>query len=54
MTIHQKWISAAGLNISFYMGIDGLSILMVLLTTFLTPIVILSTWKAVEEGVKGS
>ena len=53
MSIHQKWISAAGLNISFYLGVDGLSILMVLLTTFLTPIVILSTWKAVEEGVKG-
>jgi NADH-quinone oxidoreductase subunit M len=35
------------------MGVDGLSILMVLLTTFLTPIAILSTWKAVEEQVKG-
>ena len=34
------------------MGIDGLSILLVLLTTFLTPISILSTWTAVEERVK--
>jgi len=34
------------------MGVDGLSILLVLLTTFLTPISILSTWAAVEERVK--
>ena len=34
------------------MGVDGLSILLVLLTTFLTSISILSTWTAVEEGVK--
>jgi NADH-quinone oxidoreductase subunit M len=46
------WIQVAGWNISFAMGVDGLSILLVLLTTFLTPISILSTWKAVEERVK--
>ena len=46
------WIQVAGWNISFAMGIDGLSILLVLLTTFLTPISILSTWTAVEERVK--
>jgi len=34
------------------MGVDGLSILLVLLTTFLTPISILSTWTAVEDRVK--
>jgi len=33
-------------------NLDGLSILLVLLTTFLTPISILSTWTAVEERVK--
>jgi NADH-quinone oxidoreductase subunit M len=32
--------------------VDGLSILLVLLTTFLSPISILSTWTAVEERVK--
>ncbi len=46
------WIQVAGWNINFAMGVDGLSILLVLLTTFLTPISILSTWKAVEERVK--
>ncbi|MBN2044680.1 MAG: Fe-S-binding domain-containing protein, partial [Anaerolineales bacterium] len=48
----QSWIKVAGWNIDFYMGVDGLSILLVLLTTLLTPIAILSTWSAVEERVK--
>ncbi len=46
------WITVAGWNIQYHLGIDGLSILLVLLTTFLTPISILSTWTAVEERVK--
>jgi NADH-quinone oxidoreductase subunit M len=46
------WIQVAGWNISFAMGVDGLSILLVLLTAFLSPISILSTWTAVEERVK--
>ena len=46
------WITVAGWNIQYHMGIDGLSILLVLLTAFLTPISILSTWTAVEERVK--
>ena len=46
------WIQVAGWNIRFAMGIDGLSILLVLLTTFLTPLSILSTWAAVQERVK--
>ncbi|MCJ7432819.1 MAG: NADH-quinone oxidoreductase subunit M, partial [Anaerolineales bacterium] len=46
------WITVAGWNIQYHLGIDGLSILLVLLTAFLTPISILSTWTAVEERVK--
>jgi NADH-quinone oxidoreductase subunit M len=46
------WIQVAGWNITFAMGVDGLSVLLVLLTTFLSPIAILSTWTAVEERVK--
>jgi NADH-quinone oxidoreductase subunit M len=46
------WIQVAGWNISYALGVDGLSILLVLLTTFLTPISILSTWSAVEQRVK--
>ena len=46
------WIQIAGWNIQYYLAVDGLSILLVLLTAFLTPISILSTWTAVEERVK--
>jgi len=46
------WITVAGWNIQYHLGIDGLSILLVLLTAFLTPISILSTWTAVEDRVK--
>jgi NADH-quinone oxidoreductase subunit M len=52
MVINLPWIQVAGWNISYFMGIDGLSILLVLLTTFLTPISILSSWEAVQERVK--
>src|SRR6266498_3715536 len=47
-----NWITVAGWNIQYYLAVDGLSILLVLLTTFLTPISILSTWTAVEDRVK--
>jgi len=52
LTISLPWIQVAGWNITYAMGVDGLSILLVLLTTLLTPISILSTWTAVEERVK--
>jgi NADH-quinone oxidoreductase subunit M len=52
MLINKNWIQVAGWNIKYAMGIDGLSILLVLLTTFLSPIAILSTWHAVEERVR--
>ena len=47
------WFSLGGNPIAFHFGVDGISILMVLLTTFLTPLAVLSTWKAVDEKVKG-
>lgn len=37
------WIASAG--ISFSIGMDGISILMVLLTAFLTPLIVLSSFK---------
>jgi NADH-quinone oxidoreductase subunit M len=52
LVIDLPWIRVAEWTISYHMGVDGLSILLVLLTTFLTPISILSTWTAVEERVK--
>jgi len=52
LVARYDWITVAGWNIQYHLGVDGLSILLVLLTAFLTPISILSTWTAVEERVK--
>ena len=52
LVARYDWIKVAGWDIRYYLGVDGLSILLLLLTTFLTPISILSTWTAVEERVK--
>jgi len=52
MVINVPWIQVAGWNISYYLGVDGLSILLILLTTFLTPIALLSTWSAIEDREK--
>jgi NADH-quinone oxidoreductase subunit M len=53
MDLNLPWFTLGGTPIAFHLGVDGLSILLVLLTTFLTPIAILSTWKSVEEKVRG-
>ncbi len=52
MVERLPWFQIAGMQIDYYLGVDGLSILLVLLTTLLTPISIISTWSAVEERVK--
>ena len=46
------WIKLLGVPIAFHIGIDGLNILLLLLTTFLTPIAILSSWNAIQDQVK--
>jgi len=43
----------AGLNISYHLGLDGISLFMVLLTTFLMPICILCSWESVTKRVRG-
>src|SRR5512135_1552084 len=52
LVARYPWITVAGFNIQYFLGVDGLSILLVLLTTLLTPVSILSTWTAVEDRVK--
>ncbi|NOZ86493.1 MAG: NADH-quinone oxidoreductase subunit M [Deltaproteobacteria bacterium] len=48
----EKWSLINGLGVSYHLGMDGLSLLLVLLTAFLSPIVILSTYKAIDDRVK--
>jgi len=48
--IDKPWITAP--NIHYHMGIDGISLWLVVLTTFLTPLCVLISWKSVHERVK--
>jgi len=41
-----------GLDINYKMGVDGISVLFVLLSTFLTPICILASWDNIKNRVK--
>ncbi len=44
------WLPDFG--ISYYLGVDGISMLFVVLSAFLTPICVLASWEAITERVK--
>jgi NADH-quinone oxidoreductase subunit M len=44
------WIDAFG--ISYHIGVDGISLFLIILTTFLMPITLLGAWTAVETRVR--
>ncbi|PZQ43894.1 MAG: NADH-quinone oxidoreductase subunit M [Micavibrio aeruginosavorus] len=46
----SEWFPALGLT--YHLGVDGISLYFVLLSTFLTPICIISCWHAIEKRVK--
>jgi len=46
------WIAAGPFQMNYHVGIDGISLWLVILTTFIMPLAVLSTWTAVEEKVK--
>jgi NADH-quinone oxidoreductase subunit M len=48
--VRHPWISSY--NIQYLMGVDGLSVTMILLTALLCPLCILASWE-IEKGVKG-
>jgi NADH-quinone oxidoreductase subunit M len=45
-----KWINQPPIN--YHLGVDGISMFLVILTTFLTPISVLASWKSIEHRVK--
>jgi NADH-quinone oxidoreductase subunit M len=47
---NREWIGQA---IHYHMGIDGISLFLILLTTFLTPIAILASWESIHDRTKG-
>src|SRR5688572_6045596 len=44
------WIPAFGID--YYIGVDGISLLLIVLTGFLTPIALLSSWESIDKKVK--
>ena len=46
----HAWISSLG--IEYFIGIDGLSLFLVLLTTFLTPLCVLISWNDIRAKIK--
>src|SRR5580704_7773538 len=48
--VNTQWI--ANPNIHYHMGVDGVSMWLVVLTTFLTPLCVLISWKSIHERVK--
>jgi len=50
----HEWINIGNyFQMNYNLGIDGISLWLVMLTTFIMPIAVLSTWKAVEKNTKG-
>src|SRR5205823_330810 len=48
----QKTEWAPALGFSYHVGLDGVALLLFLLTTLLGPIVVLSSWKYIQDRVK--
>src|SRR6202043_2179329 len=47
---NREWIGQA---IHYHMGVDGISLFLVLLTTFLTPLAVVCSWRSIHENVRG-
>ena len=48
--INIPWITTP--NIHYHLGVDGISMWLVVLTTFLTPLCVLISWRSVHDRVK--
>ena len=50
MVERVSWIPAFGID--YFVGVDGISLLLIVLTGFLTPVALLSSWQSVTKKVK--
>jgi NADH-quinone oxidoreductase subunit M len=46
----MRWMP--GFGVGYHVGVDGISVLLVLLTTFLMPVALASAWRAIEDRTK--
>ncbi len=51
-SFEQRTDWAPNLGFSYHVGVDGVALLLLLLTTFLGPIIVLSSWKYIQDRVK--
>ncbi len=49
---NSPWIRTATYTINHHLGIDGISLFLVLLTTFLTPLAVLCSWRSITDRVR--
>jgi len=47
---NQMWIETPAIN--YHIGLDGISLWLVLLTTLLTPLCVLVSWKSIDKHIK--
>ena len=50
LELNIPWITSPPIH--YHMGVDGLSVFLIILTTFLTPISILASWNSINHRVK--
>ncbi len=49
--VNVPWIEVFGIH--YHLGIDGISLLLIMLTTILTVIALISSWTSIQTSVKG-
>jgi len=49
--VDMPWVLSLGIH--YHMGIDGISLLLIVLTTVLTVLCVLASWNSITHGVKG-
>src|SRR5580704_12368895 len=47
-----RWVKIGGFEIAYHMGIDGISLFFVLLSTLLTVICVVASWQSIHTQVK--
>ncbi|HEY3876686.1 MAG TPA: NADH-quinone oxidoreductase subunit M [Candidatus Kapabacteria bacterium] len=51
LTEQMPWVVLPGLTFTYFVGIDGMSMLLILLTTFLTIVTIFGTWNSIQKSI---
>src|SRR5438445_5962862 len=53
MTEQMPWVVLPGIFFTYFVGIDGMSMMLVLLTTFLMIVMIFGNWNSINGSVLG-